>query len=123
MNLIKIFKEDLKTKKEEIKKNLYDLHFYGGIIVTSILIILFLIFSNIPIIQLYLISISLNFLIWFGKEIAWFTAYTFENRCPWLTKIRKYKFFKWGKPDWKDLRFSFYGSIPFVVLLKMFKNK
>jgi hypothetical protein len=123
MNLIKLFKEDINISDEEIKKNLYDWHFYGGIVVTTILTILFYKFGGMPHIQPYIISIALNFLIWFGKEMLWFTAYTFEYRFKWLTKLRKYKVFQWGNPDWRDMRYSVYGSIPFIMILRLFKNK
>jgi hypothetical protein len=121
MNLLKTIKEDLNTPETEIKKNLYHWHFVGGTILTIILTILFSTYGDMPGLQPYIISIFLNLLIWMSKEMVWFTAFTFEKKFTWLTKLRKYKVFKWGEPDWKDARFSFYGSIPFVLLFKLKK--
>jgi len=36
-----------------------------------------------------------------------------------LSKFRKFKIFNWSKPDWKDVRFSFYGSI-IILLIYLF---
>jgi hypothetical protein len=121
MNLVKVIKEDLNTSEVEIKKNLYHWHFVGGIILTTILTILFSTYGDMPGIQPYIISIFLNLLIWMSKEMIWYTAFTFETKFIWLSKLRKYKVFQWGEPDWKDARFSFYGSIPFIALLKLKK--
>lgn len=123
MNLLKIIKEDLNTSQTEIKKNLYHWHYVGGTILTSILTTLFVLYSDMPGLQPYIISIFINFLIWVGKEMAWFTAFTFEKKFTWLSKLRKYKVFKWGVPDWKDARFSFYGSLPFTALIYLLTNK
>jgi hypothetical protein len=124
MNLVKVIKEDLNTSEVEIKKNLYHWHFVGGIILTTILTILFSTYGDMPGIQPYIISIFLNLLIWMSKEMIWYTAFTFETKFIWLSKLRKYKVFQWGEPDWKDARFSFYGSIPFIVLLAaLLRNK
>jgi hypothetical protein len=122
MKLIKLFKEDLNTPKDEIKKNLYHWHFYGGFVLTLILTILFSVYAGMPHVQPYIFSIAVNFLLWLTKEMIWYTAFTFEKQLPWLSKFRKYKVFQWGKPDYKDVRFSFYGSIPFIMLLRLFKK-
>jgi ABC-type Fe3+-siderophore transport system permease subunit len=119
MNIFQIFKQDIKTSLSEIKTKLYHYHFLGGFLVTLLLTFLFNKYGNMPHIQPYIISIVLNILIWVCKEMIWYTAITFEKQYTWLSKFRKFKIFNWSKPDWKDVRFSFYGSI-IVLLIYLF---
>ncbi len=123
MKLIEIIKSDYNSEWSEIKSKSYNLHWIGGLIVTSIFTFLFINYSDFPSVQPYIISIILNALFWSAKEFIWFTAFTFEKHFTFLTKMRKFKIFAWSKPDWKDVRFSVYGSIPLSLIMLMFKDE
>ena len=115
---MKLIKEDLQTPLEEIRAKSYDWHFIGGMITTAIFTFLFYKYAEFPGLQPYIFSIAVNLLFWACKEMFWYTMYTFEGKYTWISKLRKYKLFQWSEPDWKDVRFSFYGSIPFVLFLR-----
>jgi hypothetical protein len=124
MNLLQVIKSDFNTPWETLKNKSYHYHWLGGLLLTTVLTFLYAKYADFPNIQPYLFSIAVNFLLWAFKEMIWFTAYTFEEKYTWISKLRKYKVFQWGTPDWKDVRFSFYGSIPLTLLLALLlKNK
>lgn len=120
-----MIKSDFQTSWEEIKQKSYHWHWLGSLITFIGFILLVINTSNSW--QLHdqiLLSFVLNSFLWAIKEMAWFTAKTFESKFAFLRWLKKYKVFQWSDPDWKDWRFSVYGSLPFTILLYFsFKNK
>lgn len=121
-------KSDFQTPFEDIKAKSYHLHWIGGRIVSVLFLALFFLFTKgWPIEQLIIISITLNFFFWFAKEMIWglFEYLTRSGKRPYLNKPCHWKIlgvylFTWSEPDWKDLRFSVYGSIPLTSFIYYF---
>jgi hypothetical protein len=124
-------KSDFKTPFDEIKAKSYHLHWIGGRIVAIIFFLLFFWLTNgWPLGDLIGISLGLNFAFWFTKEMVWglFEYLTRDGKCPGLKKLSNLKVFgitplAWSEPDWKDLRFSVYGSIPGTLFIYFAINK
>jgi len=120
---IQVIPQDFKTPWEEIKQKSYNWHWIGGTVIRIILAYLFFTKADFPIEQALVMSFVVNSVIWFAKEFVWYTAFTFEKHFAFLRWMRKFKIFQWSKPDWKDWRFSVYGSLPFTALIYLFTKK
>jgi len=120
---IEVIPQDFKTPLTEIKAKSYDWHWLGGLLIRTILLYLFLTQSDFSIIQSLIASFIVNFIFWAAKELVWYTALTFEKKFLFLQKMKKFKLFQWSEPDWKDWRFSVYGSLPFTALIYLFTKK
>ena len=113
---------------EHVKAKSYHFHWIGGRIVSIAFFVLFFWLTNgWPIAQLIIMAIVLNFFFWFAKEMLWglFEYLTRNGKRPGLKKLSNWKLFgftplAWSQPDWKDLRFSVYGSIPFTSFIYYF---
>ena len=114
---IEVIPNDFKTPLTEIKAKSYDWHWLGGLIVTAIIFLI----TNFN--YAYFFALGINAMIWALKEFIWFTAFTFEKHFAFLRWLRKFKVFQWSEPDWKDWRFSVYGSLPFTALIYLLTNK
>lgn len=124
-------KSDFQTPFENVKAKSYHLHWIGGRIVAVLFFALFFLFTKgWPIEQLIIISIVFNFFFWFAKEMIWglFEYLTRDGKRPGLKKLSNLKVFgiapfAWSEPDWKDLRFSVYGSIPLTSFIYYFTRR
>jgi hypothetical protein len=124
-------KSDFQTPFATVKAKSYHLHWIGGRIVAIAFFLLFFWLTNgWPIGDLIGIALALNLAFWFAKEMIWgLCEYaTRDGKRPGLKKLSNFKIFgfqpfQWSEPDWKDLRFSVYGSIPLTSLIYYFTRK
>jgi ABC-type Fe3+-siderophore transport system permease subunit len=118
-----MIKSDFQTSWEEIKQKSYHLHWFFSLITYALLLLLvYKTSNNWQLSHIIFLSFVLNAMLWAVKEMVWFTAYTFEKRFAFLTWLKRFKVFSWSTPDWKDWRFSIYGSLPFTILIYFYLN-
>lgn len=124
-------KHDFQTPFEDIKAKSYHFHWLGGRIVSVLFFVLFFFTTTAwPIGHLIGIALILNLAFWFAKEMLWgaLEYMTRDGKRPGLKKLSNWKFlgitpFAWSEPDWKDLRFSVYGSIPLTSFIYYFTRR
>lgn len=118
---------DFKTPWKEVKEKLYGVHWITSLI--TFIGFLLLMPNNWQQLEAkYIFAFVLNVAFWFVKEMAWGKLEDMSKTRLWLRQIAQWKIFSitpfaWSKPDWKDFRFSIYGSLPFTLLIYLFTKK
>lgn len=120
---------DFKTPWKEVKEKLYGAHWIASLITFIGFLLLIPNHWQQPEAE-YIFAFVLNGLLWFTKEMVWGKLEDMSKTRLWLRQIAQWKIFgitpfAWSVPDWKDFRFSIYGSLPFTLLIYILtpKNK
>jgi hypothetical protein len=120
--------QDFQTSYAELVKKGYHLHWFGGLIFTLIVALLYYFISDFSISQAVKGAVWINALFWGAKELIYgFINGVFSDR-EIVQKLKKFTIFGitpfgFGPADWKDFRFSIYGSFPLTIFIYILCKK